>query len=152
MVVGGAVGKVGVKVPGKVTGKETADKSKGAENTKSPKASVLDEKKFDYLFGRAGGGKHNLDRTNQLAPEMKRLGVIDDANGRSIISEHFNSVTKKTNNIVKQYTDQYGSFEIRESFFIGPSGKATTFESTFEVMPDHSHRFITTIPKNGATK
>ncbi len=35
---------------------------------------------------------------------------------------------------------------------MGPSGKATMFESTFEVMKDGSHKFITTIPKNGATQ
>jgi len=92
------------------------------------------------------------DNAPVLTNLLWRISIMDDTNGRSVISEHFNSITKNPNNIVKQYTDQYGSFEVRESFFIGPSGKATTFESTFEVMPDSSHRFITTIPKNGATK
>ncbi|WP_206052722.1 VENN motif pre-toxin domain-containing protein, partial [Klebsiella sp. I-Nf8] len=114
--------------------------------------SVVDAKKFDYLFGKATGNSHTLDRTNQLALEMKRLGVADDINGHAVLAEHFTQATKDSNNIVKKYTDQYGSFEIRESFFIGPSGKATVFESTFEVMKDGSHRFITTIPKNGVTK
>lgn len=95
---------------------------------------------------------HNLDRTNQLALEMKRLGVADDINGHSVLAEHFTQVTKKSNDVVQQYTDQYGSFEVRESFFIGPSGKATMFESTFEIMKDGTHRFIKTIPKNGVTK
>jgi hypothetical protein len=36
-------------------------------------ASQIDGKKFDYLFGRATGRQHNLDRTNQNALEMKRL-------------------------------------------------------------------------------
>lgn len=114
--------------------------------------SVVDAKKFDYLFGRASGSPHTLDRTNQLSLEMKRLGVTDDVNGHAMLAEHFTIATKDPSNIVKKYTDQFGSFEVRESFFIGPSGKATMFESTFEVMKDGSNRFITTIPKNGVTK
>ncbi|MGP9418052.1 hypothetical protein ACT3RT_03515 [Ewingella sp. AOP9-I1-14] len=114
--------------------------------------SVVDTKKFDYLFGKATGNSHTLDRTNQLALEMKRLGVADHINGHAVLAEHFTQATKNPNNIVKKYTDQYGSFEVRESFFIGPSGKATMFESTFETMKDGTHRFITTIPKNGVTK
>ncbi|RYC46182.1 hemolysin BL-binding protein [Pectobacterium zantedeschiae] len=114
--------------------------------------SVIDAKKFDYLFGRASGSAHTLDRTNQLSLEMKRLGITDDMSGHAMLAEHFTAATKDPNNIVKKYTDQYGSFEVRESFFIGPSGKATMFESTFEITGDGSHRFITTIPKNGVTK
>ncbi|MEN3753886.1 VENN motif pre-toxin domain-containing protein [Mangrovibacter sp. SLW1] len=114
--------------------------------------SVVDAKKFDYLFGRASGNAHTLDRTNQLSLEMKRLGITDDISGHAMLAEHFTAATKDSSNIVKKYTDQYGSFEVRESFFIGPSGKATMFESTFEITADGSHRFITTIPKNGVTK
>ncbi|MFK8260736.1 VENN motif pre-toxin domain-containing protein, partial [Erwinia sp. AnSW2-5] len=114
--------------------------------------SVVDAKKFDYLFGRATGNSHTLDRTNQLALEMKQLGITDDINGHAVLAEHFTQATKIPNNVVKKYTDQYGSFEIRESFFIGPSGKATMFESTFKITGDGTRQFITTIPKNGVTK
>jgi filamentous hemagglutinin len=89
--------------------------------------SVVDAKKFDYLFGRASGSPHTLDRTNQLSLEMKRLGVTDDMNGHAMLAEHFTVATKDPSNIVKKYTDQFGSFEVRESLFIGPSGKATMF-------------------------
>jgi hypothetical protein len=44
---------------------------------------------------------------------MKRLGVADDINGHAVLAEHFTQATKDSNNIVKKYTDQYGSFEIR---------------------------------------
>ncbi|WP_231564394.1 hemagglutinin repeat-containing protein [Enterobacter sp. Bisph1] len=114
--------------------------------------SVIDPKKFDYLFGKATGSDHTIDRTNQLALEMKRLGVTDDNNGYAVLAEHFTQATTNPNNIVKKYTDQYGNFEVRQSFFIGPSGKATIFESTFEVTEEGAYRFITTIPKNGVTK
>ena len=134
----------GIILPGK--------KVSGVTAAKTIANSVIDVKKFDYLFGRASGSNHTLDRTNQLALEMKRLGVTDDIKGYSVLAEHFTTATKDPNNIIKSYTNQYGNFEVRESFFIGPSGKATIFESTFEVMKDGSHKFITTIPKNGVTK
>jgi filamentous hemagglutinin len=73
-------------------------------------------------------------------------------NGHAVLAEHFNQIAKNSNNIVKKYADQYGSVEVKESFFIGHSGKATIFESTFQVMNDGSYKFITTIPRNGATK
>jgi filamentous hemagglutinin len=40
-------------------------------------------------------------------------------------------------------------FEVRESLLLGPSGKAAKLETAFEVMPDGSRRFVTTIPKDG---
>ncbi|MDW8848439.1 hypothetical protein SD961_21560 [Erwinia sp. MMLR14_017] len=83
---------------------------------------------------------------------MKRLDITDDINGHAVLAEHFTQATKIPNNVVKKYTDQYGSFEIRESFFIGLSGKATMFESTFKITGDGTRQFITTIPKNGVTK
>ncbi|WP_328803056.1 VENN motif pre-toxin domain-containing protein [Rouxiella aceris] len=64
--------------------------------------SVVDAKKFDYLFGKATGNSHTLDRTNQLALEMKRLGVADDINGHAVLAEHFTQATKNQNNIVKK--------------------------------------------------
>nr|WP_254367288.1 VENN motif pre-toxin domain-containing protein [Pantoea ananatis] len=63
--------------------------------------SVIDAKKFDYLFGRASGNNHTLDRTNQLALEMKRLGVTDDIKGHSVLAEHFTTATKDPSNIIK---------------------------------------------------
>lgn len=83
---------------------------------------------------------------------MKRLGITDDINGHTVLAEHFTQATKVPNNVVKKYTDQQGSSEIRESFFIGPSGKATMFKSTFKVTGDGVRQYITTIPKNGVTK
>jgi filamentous hemagglutinin len=47
-----------------------------------------------------------LDRTNQLALEMKRLGITDDINGHTVLAEHFTQATKVPNNVVKKYTDQ----------------------------------------------
>ena len=107
----------------------------------------VDSNKFNYLFGRAADDSHNTPRTKQLALHMERLGIIDDAKGRGILEDHFKDVARQDGNIVKNWTDEYGTFEVRESVFIGPSGKAVKFETGFEVYEDGTRRFITAIPK-----
>ena len=48
---------------------------------------------------------------------------------------------------LKTFNNKHGNFEIRDSLLIGPSGKAIRLNSTFQIMPDGSRSFITTIPK-----
>ena len=108
---------------------------------------TIDIKKFDYLFGRPKSNLHNAARSNQLALEMKRLGILDDEKGREVLSEHFKSTSNQPNNILDSFSNNYGEFEVRESILFGPSGKAVRLESTFEIMSDGTRRFITTIPR-----
>ncbi|ESS50405.1 hemagglutinin-related protein [Ralstonia solanacearum SD54] len=102
--------------------------------------------KFDYLFGAVESNSHNAARSNQLALEMKRLGVSDTPTGRSLLTEHFAQVTQTPDNIVRSFTNQYGNFEVRESLFVGPSGKAVKLQTTYQVLQDGARRFSTTIP------
>ncbi|AJQ97860.1 rhs family protein [Gynuella sunshinyii YC6258] len=102
--------------------------------------------KFDYLFGRVSSNAHNAARSNQLALEMKRLGVPDTAAGRQMLTEHLSAAAQAEGNIARTFSNQYGNFEVRESLFMGPSGKAATFESTFQVLEDGSRRLSTVIP------
>jgi RHS repeat-associated protein len=102
--------------------------------------------KFDYLFGRVSSNAHNAARSNQLALEMKRLGVPDTAAGRQMLTEHLSAAAQAEGNIVLTFSNQYGNFEVRESLFMGPSGKAAKFESTFQVLEDGSRRLSTVIP------
>ncbi|WP_223886787.1 hypothetical protein, partial [Pseudomonas amygdali] len=102
--------------------------------------------KFDYLFGRAASNAHNAARSNQLALEMKRLGVPDNTAGRQMLTEHLASSTKTQGNVTSVFSNQYGSFEVRESLFIGPSGRAANFQSTFQILDDGTRKLITLIP------
>lgn len=102
--------------------------------------------KFDYLFGRVSSNAHNAARSNQLALEMKRLGVPDTAAGRQMLTEHLGAAAQAEGNIARTFSNQYGNFEVRESLFMGPSGKAAKFESTFQVLEDGSRRLSTVIP------
>jgi hypothetical protein len=107
----------------------------------------IDSGKFNYLFGKVSSSSHNAARSNQLALEMKRLGIFNDSAGQKLLRKHFDSVANQRNNIIKSFSNTHGSFEVRESLLFGPSGKTTGFQTTFEVMSDGSRRFITTIPK-----
>ena len=102
---------------------------------------------FDFLFGRSTSSIHNADRSKQLALEIRRLGIFDSIDGRKILSDHLDDVAKQKGNILKTFNNEHGNFEIRDSLLIGPSGKAIRLNSTFQIMPDGSRRFITTIPK-----
>jgi hypothetical protein len=80
--------------------------------------------KFDYLFGRVASNSHNAARSNQLALEMKRLGVPDNAAGRQMLTDHLALSAKTEGNVINTFSNQYGKFEVKESLFVGPSGKA----------------------------
>ncbi|MEN4725872.1 VENN motif pre-toxin domain-containing protein, partial [Erwinia amylovora] len=111
--------------------------------------AIIDSKKFDYLFGNVTSGSHNAERSTQLAQTMDRLGLETNAKGAGILTEHFKEVVNTKGNVIDTYTKGNQSFEVRESLLFGPSGKATKLETSFEIMPDGSRRFITTIPKEG---
>ena len=104
--------------------------------------------KFDYLFGRSVSNEHNAARSNQLALEMKRLGVPDTLSGRQMLSEHLTQSVKAEGNVVNTFSNQYGTFEVRESFFMGPSGKAVNLQSTFQILPEGTRRLSTVIPRH----
>lgn len=105
--------------------------------------------KLDYLFGRASGRQHNLARTNQNALQMKRLGVPDITRGHELLTEHLKKVPDISDNIIREFSSNYGTFEIRESLFAGPSGRFSKFETTWQIHEDGSRRLTTVIPYGG---
>ncbi|WP_375058617.1 hypothetical protein [Zobellella sp. DQSA1] len=116
------------------------------ERVVAPKGVVIAPGKFDYLFGRVSSNAHNAARSNQLAFEMQRLGVPDTAAGRQMLTQHLELAAKTEGNITRTFSNQYGRFEVRESLFIGPSGKVAKFESTFQVLEDGTRQLSTVIP------
>ena len=119
---------------------------KAVSKARAPKGTIA-PKKFDYVFGRSTSNAHNAARSNQLALEMKRLGISDTATGRSVLSSHLDDVVKQKGNILMTFSNKYGNFEVRDSLLFGPSGKAVRLESTFQVMSGGHRRFVTMIPK-----
>ncbi|WP_322958012.1 DUF637 domain-containing protein [Providencia huashanensis] len=104
------------------------------------------EDKFKYLFGHVTSGEHNTDRSKQLSFAMKKLGISEDKIGKGLLLDEFKRAAQLNDNIVKTYTNQHGFHEVRETFFMGPSGKGAVFETTYLVEKDGTRRFVTTIP------
>ncbi|MBJ9978336.1 hypothetical protein IAE35_23200 [Pseudomonas sp. S75] len=77
---------------------------------------------------------------------MKRLGVPDNSAGRQMLTDHLTLSVRTEGNVVEMFSNQYGKFEVRESLFIGPSGKAANFQSTFQILDDGTRKFNTVIP------
>ena len=80
---------------------------------------------------------------------MRRLGLQTNETGTAILTEHFNKVVNTKGNVINNDKKGSQSFEVRESFLMGPSGKGTVLQTSFEIMPYGSRRFVTTIPKEG---
>lgn len=96
------------------------------------------ENKLDYQFGKAGGNKHNIDRTNSLKAEMDKLGFADTAENRAYFEQYYYDVLNDANNIMgapqkASYTENavthYYTVTTRESFLMGKYGsaKVTTY-------------------------
>ena len=94
--------------------------------------------KLDYQFGKAGGNRHNIDRTNGLKAEMDKLGFNDTAENRAYFEQYYNDVLKSSNNIVgdpetasyiENGVTHYYTVTTRESFLMGKYGgaKVTTY-------------------------
>ncbi|QCI15392.1 hypothetical protein E6B08_03860 [Pseudomonas putida] len=77
---------------------------------------------------------------------MKRLGVTDSAAGRQLLTDHLTLSAKTQGNVIKTFSNQYGTFEVRESLLMGPSGKAANLQSTFQVLEDGTRKLSTVIP------
>ena len=67
--------------------------------------------KLDYLFGKASGDAHNIERSKAMQVELQRIGTHDTPSGREYVSNHFNEVIKDPTNISNV---QVKSYEVKE--------------------------------------
>ncbi len=127
----GLDGKSGYKDSGGGNGK---DPWRGYESGSSADLG----NKLDYQFGKAGGNRHNIDRTNGLKAEMDKLGFNDTAENRAYFEQYYNDVLNSSNNIVgdpetasyiENGVTHYYTVTTRESFLMGKYGgaKVTTY-------------------------
>lgn len=47
---------------------------------------------------------------------------------------------------MSMFSNQFGKFEVRESFSIEPSGRAANFQSIFQILNDGTRKLSTVIP------
>jgi hypothetical protein len=115
-----------------------------------PSAAVtIDSGKWDYLFGRVTGS-HNGPRSAQNVSQLSRIGIVDDARGRALITHHLEDVIADGSNIKRTFSNEHGTFQIRDSLFAGPGG-FLKLESTWKVT-DEGYRLTTIIPMGEGTR
>lgn len=131
--------------PGKIfdvlkLAKRTSHAAKGG-------GALVDAGKYDYLFGNVASNAHNAARSAQNAQQLARVGVHNNAAGRGMLQSHFDDVIARNDNITRTFTNEHGTFQIRDSLFSGPGG-FLKFESTWQVTDD-GFRLSTVIPMGG---
>ena len=76
-------------------------------------------RKLDYMFGKATGSQHNIDRSNDMLLKLRSIGLPDTQVTRDYLYNHFAQVLNDPTNVV---TIQENGRMVRESFLTGPYG------------------------------
>ena len=112
-----------------------------------PETAIVDAGKFDYLFGRVASDVHNAARSAQNAQQFARVGVYDTPAGRAMLQSHRDGVVGDASNIARTFSNEFGSYQVRDSLFSGPGGFLKV-EFTWQVT-DNGLRLTTVIPMLG---
>ena len=121
----------------------------GSEAAQEGLRALVEPAKWDYFFGHVTSGRaHNIARSAQNAAQLRRIGIHDNVSGRQILQSHFDDVVRDSSSIAETFSNQYGSFEVRESLLAGPGG-FLRLESTWQIMDDGTRRITTLIPMGG---
>lgn len=113
------VGKLG-KLGGKL-GKKLFEKA-GVKFGKSAHIGT----KLEYVFGKATGNAHNIERSTEMLRKLQSIGIFDNKAGRSLMKSHLESIYSSTKGIL-QSNGRY----LRESILMGPNG-GVKVESVWE--------------------
>lgn len=74
-------------------------------------------RKLDFVFGKATGRLHNIQRSTTMNRQLNSIGIFDNAEGRSLLNGHLGSVLNKSEGVLSE-----GGFVTRESLLMGPNG------------------------------
>lgn len=73
--------------------------------------------KLNYILGKATGKASNIKRSTDMARQLNKIGIFDNASGRNYLKEHL----IKTFNSSKGILVKKG-YLLRESMLMGPNG------------------------------
>ena len=116
--------------------------------------AILDDK-LNYVFGKATGNQHNIQRSQSMQMEFRKIGINDTPAFREYLSNHLNSVLHDSDSIIKMEKRSYVAKEllnkptieytatVRESFLMGPMG-GVKIESVW-----NGNKLLTIIVKGG---
>ena len=74
-------------------------------------------RKLDFVFGKATGNAHNIQRSTDMLRNLNRIGIQDNAAGRALLRGHLNQTFNSTKGII-----QSNGRVLRESLLMGPRG------------------------------
>lgn len=75
--------------------------------------------KLQFVFGKATGNAHNVERSQAMAAELARIGIYDSPEGRRLVQSHLSGVLADSTSIASR--DAAGR-DVRESLLAGPGG------------------------------
>lgn len=124
--------------------------------TDPKKPTIINDRKLDYLFNKnIKPDDHNSKRALQNRQQLNRLGFDDDAESRQIIQDHLVKVVQQESNTIKRFIDRFidkntseegeVDTEVRDSLLPGRTGKFAQVQSSWEVLPDGTRRFLSAI-------
>jgi len=80
-------------------------------------------RKLDYLFGKATGAQHNLDRSRSMALLLKSVGIVDNPGGRALVQRHLTMAWRTSTNVKSVVLGfRNSSIVEKESLLWGPNG------------------------------
>ncbi|GAA0507192.1 hypothetical protein [Saccharopolyspora erythraea] len=134
------LGVTGAVNPGEPRAPET-------DSAKPQGRALIDREKFKYFFGKVKSGRHNTARSRQLITELNGIRIFDTPAGRGALRRHLEDVVRSDANIIRTYTDEFGTYQIRDSLLAGPGG-FLQLETAWQVTPQ-GLRLTTIIPRRG---
>lgn len=96
--------------------------------------------KLDFVFGRATGNRHNIERSIGMENQLRRVGIFDTPAGRAHVQQHLDDVLGDASNIART---QANGRTVRESLLMGPRG-GLKVESVWD-----DQRLVTVILRGG---
>lgn len=75
--------------------------------------------KLEYVFGKATGNLHNIQRSVDLQRKVNSIGIYDNENGRKIILDALSRTLNDKTSIKESLRD---GRTLRESLLVGPQG------------------------------
>ncbi|MFB8795151.1 MAG: hypothetical protein U7126_13235 [Microcoleus sp.] len=117
---------------------------------------IINDRKLDYLFNvNIKPDAHNSKRAVQNRQQLNRLGFDDDSESRQFIQTHLEQAVQEESNIVERFINIYTNHttgeeatidtELRDSLLPGRTGKFAQVQSSWEVLPDGTRRFLSAI-------
>lgn len=75
--------------------------------------------KLDYVFGKATGTSHNIDRSVEMLRQLQSIGLQDTPANRQLFADYLEDVLNDPGNIAR--TEASGRV-VRDSLLMGPQG------------------------------